>query len=127
MSNILDIKQYLIDHSLDDGYKLKLYRWNDADLDKKSDTFMVLRPRGGGVIDRDIGREFYSVVIVGGANEDPDLGDSRSQLIRDTMITNYNTNDVIQFQFNTNVQGPFYIDNDRPVYEINFIALTSRG
>lgn len=127
VSDLEDIEAYIVDRNLDSGYILKLFRWNDADRESKRDKFLVIRQDGGGLVDRDMGRPFFQILLIGGDNEDPNNGYSRAELIRDTMIEDYKTGCIIQFQFTSDIIGPLFASNNRPIYEINFTALTSRG
>lgn len=127
VSDLQDISQYLKDNNLIDGYIYKLFRWNDADLNNPTDKLMMLKQDGGGVVDRDVGRPFFNILIIGGKSEDPETGYSRAELIRDTMINDFTTGNVRLFSFINDIVGPLFIENDRPTYEVNFTALTSRG
>ena len=121
------IEDYLADHSLIDGYLLRWYRWYDSDLSETNDPFMVLKQDGGGEVNVWVARPFFRIQLVGRKSQDPREISGHIELIRDTLLTDHKTGEIIQFQVLSDIIGPTFIENDRPVFELGFTALTTRN
>ncbi len=109
------------------GYNVKFWRWFDDDL-SKVDPILVIRPAGGGESDPFLGRPDIAIQIVGQSNNrDIVDSDQRIQDIKTRLIKHPSRDDIIQFQILTDILPVVYLNNDRPVFELNVRALQTRS
>lgn len=125
--NLQVIEDYLTAAGLTTGYTIKWYRWDDADLGNPKEKFFVLKQDGGGAVTPYFSRPAYRILLVGGKKENPSDGGNLSEQIITQFMENHTTGEIMQFQVLSDKIGPLFIENDRPIWEVNFTALTNRS
>jgi hypothetical protein len=120
------IEQVLLDANLTDGYEFKWYRWHDDDLKDKRTRLVTLRPESGGVADNLIGHPDYRIILIGQAN-DPVEPHDRAEAIKEHLLSLGAVDKIMQFQILADILGPSYLEDDRPVFELNIRVLQSRS
>lgn len=120
------IEQVLQAANLTDGYEFKWYRWVDSDLRNNRQKLMVLRPEGGGESDDLVGHPDYRLILIGEPN-DPVVPHDRADSIKSHLRGLGAADEIMQFQILSDILGPLYLENDRPVFEVNIRALQSRS
>lgn len=123
---IIDELKVLIDASTElDAYKFRLFRWYDDDQNTAGLT-AVLRQVGGGPNDRFIGAPYFQLLLLGNNRSVRSINTS-AQAIKAYLLDNFKTENIIDLTFPADVQGPFYIENDRVIFQLDINALESRG
>jgi hypothetical protein len=120
-----ELKTHLDSANLLAGFNFRFFRWYDSDI-VAGGRHAVIRPDGGGAVDPAIGRPDLRILLVGGFNEAQDI-EANAQAIKSFLLQNPSSGDIMQFQLLTDIIGPIFLENDRPVFELNIRALESRG
>jgi hypothetical protein len=66
------------------------------------------------------------MLLVGGKNEAQAI-EVNAQAIKSFLLQNPSSGDIMQFVLLSDIIGPTFLENDRPVFELNIRALQSRG
>ncbi len=110
-----------------DGYSVLYFRWSDDDLNRENEPFVTFRSSGGGLTDP-VGGVAYpdiQIFVVGTVSTQVDTN-RRAHEIRDYLIDNHRSGDVLNFQSLSDVIGPLFLNQNRPAYEINIRATSTR-
>jgi hypothetical protein len=119
------LRAHLDTASLLAGFTFRFFRWNDAGI-AAGGRHAVIRPEGGGQVDPAIGRPDLRLLLVGGKNETQAI-EVNAQAIKSFLLQNPSSGDIMQFILLSDIIGPTFLENDRPVFELNIRALQSRG
>jgi hypothetical protein len=120
-----ELRTHLDSANLFAGYTFRFNRWYDSDI-AAGGRHAVIRREGGGAVDPAIGRPDLRVLLVGGFNEAQDI-EADAIAIESFLLQNHSSGGIMQFQLLTDIIGPIFLENDRPVFELNIRALESRG
>lgn len=120
-----ELRTHLDAASLLAGYTFRFYRWTDSDITAGA-RLAVIRGEGGGLVDPAIGRPDVRLLLVGGKKETQAI-EANAEAIKSYLLQNPGSGDIMQFQLLTDIIGPTFLENDRPVFELNIRALQSRG
>lgn len=115
--------QFLTDNNLTTGYGLRYHRWYDDDVNGNT-PICLIRVTGAG--QSDTFKQEYDVTITllaSDATKVEALGDDMQAIVQAMRGTTTVTG-VIKFEMLGNQQGPFYLENDRPLYQINVRVFT---
>lgn len=116
-------KQFLDDLGLIDEYQARFHRWYDDDVNGNT-AIVLFRKTGDGV--SDVFKQEYDVTITllaSDATKIIDVGNDAQAIVQAIRGTG-STSGVVKFQMLGNQQGPFYLENDRPLYQINVRVFT---
>lgn len=114
---------YLDGLGLLSGYSPRYHRWHDDDLTQNTPV-AVFRHTGDGA--SDTFKQEYDVTITMLAKDitkTEDVGDATKAIVQALRGTGTVTG-VIKFEMLGNQQGPFYLENDRPLYQVNVRVFT---
>lgn len=118
------ISGFLQDQGLIDGFGVKYYRWMSSDVGS-SGNFIVLRSEAGsGQSDVYLQRIPVRMILVGEANDIVGL-DTLTRSIQRLLRTGAKPDGIVKLEPTSEPVGPMFLENDRPVFEINFTAYTT--
>lgn len=112
--------QTLHDH-LDSGGILTglvpvFFRWYDADTAAGAPDSVLFRPAGGGIAN-ELGQQPDITIAV--ATMKPHTAYEKAAAIRDYLIEHYTIEGVANFQILADVTGPYLLESQRNICEIN--------
>lgn len=100
------------------GYAKKYFRWSDADV-KGTANFVLFRMSGtAGARDATVQRPDVRILLVCKANEVEVDGSQKAEAIFANFAGTTAPVGIIKFEPLGTVNGPFYLDNGRGVFEI---------
>jgi len=114
---------YLDNLGLLSGYSPRYHRWHDDDLNQNTPV-AVFRHTGDG--NSDTFKQEYDVTITllaASISNTVAVGDAATAIVKAFRGTG-TVAGVIKFEMLGNQQGPFYLENDRPLYQINVRVFT---
>ena len=121
---IIDQIESALDASgLVDDYTLSHYRWYDDD---PAEFKLIIRLAGGAPLDPLIGRPSYQLLLLS-TNQNVTALHTKTEQIKSYLLRNYQFQDIINFEFPADIQGPFYIENDRVIYQLDINIIENRS
>lgn len=112
------VKEHLDAGNLLTGYAVKYFRYSDADTNERGE-FVLLRPAGtSGESDFIVQTPDVQIVLVA-QPEGILTGDAKMLEILRYLRNNFDSASVLGFEPIGPVIGPRYLENGRPVFELN--------
>lgn len=115
-------RDFLLNAGLISGYAQRFHRWLDADLSQNT-AVIVFRKVGEG--DSDVFKQEHDLsitVMAAKASDIEQLGDDVSSIVREFRTGN-SISGVIKFEL-LGTNGPFYTENERPLFTIDVRVFT---
>lgn len=102
------------------GYEIKYYRWEDSDVEGNT-PFVLFRQEGtgggGGTSDVHLQQTDITIRLVDNSAGATAADDAMNTILRHFRLSSVPAG-VIKYQPITNVVGPMYLENGRPMFEL---------
>ena len=116
------VKTFITAAGLDTGYTWRFHTWTDADSAGKVPT-IFLRGDGAGQSNAVIQQNDVLIQLIGNPQA-VEAMDTRMEAILALFRGTTTTSGVIRFDPLSNVRGPFYLENGRPVFQLSVRCIT---
>lgn len=116
-------RDFLVATGLIDSYQHRFHRWIDADIEQNTPV-VVFRKTGDGPSDVFKQESDVTITIL---EDSPTKVQALGVTVQD-IVRKFRSSDtiagVIKFELLSSQQGPFYLENERPLYQINVRVFT---
>jgi hypothetical protein len=112
------VQNFIAAANLDSGYQVRFFRWLDSDIKGRIPMILIRRAGRSGISNRLLQQIDVQIMLVDNPTNVRNA-DTRMQNIMRLFRGSSTTTGVVKFEPIGEIQGPIYLENDRPCWTLN--------